>query len=366
MNIAILGSRGIPANYSGVEEAVEQLAKRLAQRGHKLIIYCRPSYINKEEDLHKNIKPIIIPTLENKYLGTFIHVFLSTIDILFRKIDVVHFNALGPSFFSFLTKIYAKKTVVTVQGLDWQRKKWGPLAKGFLKFCEYAAIYFPDRTIVVSRRLKKYFENKFGKEVYYIPNGVEIHPDLINPDEYSHFGLEKNQYILFVGRLVPEKNIELLITAFNQIKTKMKLAIVGLVKTNDKYVRSLMKTKNLNIKFLPFIARPLLETLYRGAYIFVLPSSVEGMSLALLEAMSYGKCALTSDIPECLEAIEDAGMSFKLNDSRDLAEKMKMLIDNPALVKEYGIKARATVALKYNWETITDEIERLYYSLVLK
>lgn len=370
MNIAMLGSRGIPANYSGVETVVEEISKRLAERGHKVMVYCRPNCKTSQRVAYnKNIRLVTLPTINTKHLGTIVHVFLSTLHILFKEIDVVHFQALGPSIFSFLPRLFGKKTVVTVQALDWQRKKWGPIAQRFLKLCEYSSIYFPHRTIVVSKRLKNYFEEKFKKKVHFIPYGVEISQEIISSeysDEYRLTGLEENKYILFVGRLVPEKGVHHLIKAFNEIKTDMKLVIVGESSFTNQYVKFLKEISNSNVIFIGFVKGRLFEELYKGAYIFVLPSEVEGLSISLLEAMKYGKCVLTSDIPECLEVIEDAGFYFKLNDEMDLSSKLQILIDNPKLVEEKGLKARIAVIKKYNWDAIIDEIERLYFLISLR
>ncbi len=370
MNISIVGSRGIPANYSGVEKAVEETAKLLAERGHKITVYCRPAKNKgKQISYNKNIKLIILPTINDKYLGTIIHVFLATLHVLFSKVDIVHFQALGPAFFSFLPRIFGKKTVVTVQGLDWKRKKWGSCARKLLKLCEYSSIYFPNKTIVVSKQLKKYLEEKFKKKVYFIPNGVEVYKGSILPEsanEYQSLGLAENKYILFVGRLVPEKGLHCLIKAFSKLKTDMKLVIAGEPSFTDEYVNSLKKISNVNIIYMGFVNGRLLEILYKGAYFFVLPSEVEGISLALLEAMGYKKCVLTSDIPECLEVIENAGFSFKLNNAENLKTKLQMLIANPKLVEEAGLAARDIVIKKYDWGIITDEVEKLYFSLAVQ
>lgn len=367
MNIAILGSRGIPANYSGVEKAVEEISIRLAKKGHKILIYCRRSNIRRVNSYNKNIKLTTLPTINTKHLGTIIHVFLSAIHVLFKQADIVHFHALGPSVFSFLPRLFGKKTIVTIQGLDWQRKKWGPFAQKFLKLCEYSAIYFPNETIVVSKMLKEYFEKKFKRKVHFIPNGVNIFQEKIgqeNPSGYKLKELEERKYILFVGRLVPEKGLYCLIKVFSKLDTAMKLVIAGNSSFTDNYVKFLKEISNSNVIFIGFIGDKKLEELYRHAYLFVLPSEIEGLSISLLEAMSYGKCVLTSDIPECLEVIENAGFHFKVNDELDLKLKLQMLINNPNLVEEKGFEARDIVSKKYNWNSISDEIENLYLSLV--
>jgi glycosyltransferase involved in cell wall biosynthesis len=361
MKIAMVGARGIPASYSGVEKSVEELAKRLAEKNHEILVYCREN--NKHKQVHKNVNLVTLHTLKSKHFGTIIHVLLSTVHLLCKRIDIVHYHALGPSVFSFLPRIFGKKTVVTVHGLDWKRKKWNCIARFFLRFCEYPAVFFPNKTIVVSKTLKKYFETKYKKEVHYIPHGVEIiAKDISDKPEILRFG--DDGYILFVGRLVPEKGLHYLIKAFNELDTDLKLCIVGVSSFTDNYVRYLKRIAGPGIQFMGFVQGDALEKLYRNAYLFVLPSEIEGLAISLLEAMSFGRCVLTSDIPECLEAIDHCGFSFKSKDYDDLNKQLKYLIDNPALVKEFGRKAAEFVIKTYNWDKVVKATEEIYLACV--
>ncbi len=353
----MVGSRGVPASYSGIEEAVEEISARLVDKGCRVIVYCRIS--GNRQRIYRGIERISLPAIETKHLGTIVHVFLSTLHLLFKKIDIVHYHALGPSVFSFLPRLLGKKTVVTIHGLDWKRKKWGVVARFFLRLCEYSAILFPNKTIVVSNTLKDYFEGKFRKEVYYIPNGIKILPE-DKAEGLDKYGLKENNYILFVGRLVPEKGIHYLIEAFIELKTEMELVILGKSSFTDGYVRSLERMSNSRVKFLGFIPNERLKLLYENAFLFVLPSEIEGLPISLLEAMGYGKCVVASDLPECREVIGDCGFLFRAKDYNALNRQLQKLIDNPELVKETGIKAKGYITQRYNWDRITDETERLY------
>jgi len=359
MKIAIVGTRGMLWRYSGIEVSVNEAAKCLGERGYKIVIYCRklknvliPGY------LCKNIKLVYIPTVNSKHLGTFIHAFFSTLHLIFSDIDIAHFHALGPSFFAFLPRLFGKKTIVTIHCLDWKRKKWKYPAKIFLKICEYTAIFFPHKTTVVSKTLKYYFEKKFRKNIYFIPNAVNIN----NPSQQEEGNIKKLNYMLFVGRLVPEKGIHHLIKAFNALDTDKELIIAGESSFTDDYAAYLRRMAGKNTKFLGFVGDRELDRLYRNAYIFILPSEVEGSSLSLLEAMSYGRCVVVSDIPECLEIIHDCGISFRCGDYLDLKDKLQYLIDNPDIVSMMGLKARRRISERYNWDIIIDELERLYLS----
>ncbi len=357
MKIAIIGSRGIPARYSGVERAVEEVAKRLVRKGHEVTVYCRPG--THSEDEYQGIKLVFLPTWHSKNFGTFIHVLLATTVVIFGKADVVHYHALGPSFFSFFPRIFGKKVIVTVHCLDWQRKKWGFIARVFLRFCQYPAIFFPHRTIVVSQALKEFFEKKFRKTVYCVPNGAGPVP-LVELSGAARNGCEKDRYVLCVGRLVPEKGVQYLIKAFNELKTDLTLVLAGESSFTDQYVRSLKLIAGPKVRFLGFVDGPALGSLYKNAYMVVLPSELEGAPLVLLEAMNYGKCVLSSDLPECLEILGASGVYFRSQDYSDLRKQLEGLLAAPSLVQEYGEKAGNRVKRFYIWDKVVDETERIY------
>jgi glycosyltransferase involved in cell wall biosynthesis len=359
MKIAIIGTRGITSQYSGIEKSLKETALRLANRGHLIYAYCQNNHNYFQKINHKNIKLIYLPALKNRYLETCSHTLLSLLHLLFfnLNIDIVHIHALGPALFSFLPKVFNKKVVVTVHGLDWQRKKWSIVPKIVLKIGEYSAGYLPDKTIVVSKNLKSYFHDKFNKRFFYIPNGANI-PVIGNP-----FFRKEKKYILFVGRLTPEKEIDLLIRAFNQLNTNLKLVIAGGASYHKRYLLSLKRIATPKIKFPGFKEKEALDNLYRNAYLFVLPSSVEGSPLALLEAMGYGLCVLTSKIKENQEIVGNSGILFESGNCTDLKNKLKHLINDPGLVESLGKKARQKVKSEYNWEKIITNLENLYKSL---
>lgn len=354
--IAHIGSRGIPANYSGVEKVIEETSKHLTNEGFKISIYCHSKDFELSE--YCGIKLIKLPTITTKHLTTFIHSLLSTVHVLFTDTDIAHYHCLGPSIFSFIPRFFGKKTIVTVQGLDWKRKKWNPIAQFLLKLCEIPAMYFPNKTTVVSAYLQNYFIHKYNKKTYYIPNGVSLplHPPLST--------LHPNNYILFVGRLVPEKGVHYLIKAFNLIDTEKELWIAGSPSFTEKYVSKLNEISGPKIKFLGPVYGDKLAELYKNAYCFVLPSEIEGCPLSLLEAMSYGKCCLVSNLPECIENISECVVSFKNKDYVDLKEKLKYLIVNPYLVENLGKKAKEKAEQLYSWDKIMPLWKEIYHGLL--
>jgi glycosyltransferase involved in cell wall biosynthesis len=293
LKISMLGSRGIPTNYSGIERALEETCPRLVQRGHQVTVYTQ-SDVAYDRDEFKGVTIKRVPAIKTKHLETLTRVIGSLGRELLEQNDIIHFHALGPSVFSCVPRIFANKTVVTVHGLDWQRKKWGALARRFLRMAEYASAKFPNTTIVVSQALKKYYDTKYNIKTVYIPNGVTI-PSLRRPKLIKRYGLSEENYILFVSRLVPEKGCHYLIEAFKRLATDKKLVIAGSSSHTETYEEQLhaLSNNHPNIVFTGFVSGELLEELFSNAYLYVLPSEIEGLSLSLLEAMSYRRCVVT-------------------------------------------------------------------------
>ena len=362
MRIAFLGGLGIPADGrrgGGIENYMEQVGTRLVRRGHEVTVYCR-SFYTRQNGYYKGVRIVRLPTIRSKHLEAFVHTFLSSIHCAFGNYDIIQFHALGPSFFSIIPRLFGKRTVVSVRGLDWRREKWGRFASWFLRKCEYCAVHFPSKTTVVSPVLKDYFQKKYSIPVTYIPNGftppVFREPNLIR----EQFGLSRDEYILFVGRLVPEKGCHLLIEAFKELETEKKLVLVGGASHTESYVEHLKRIADDRVVFVGNAKGPLLEELYTNAYLFVLPSTIEGLSNSLLEAMSYGKCVLTSDIPENKVIVEGHGFTFRTGDKEDLKVKLKRLLQDGSMVKALGRKARLWVEDRFSWETVTELTERFY------
>lgn len=374
MKIAFIGQKGIPVTFGGVEYHVEGLSKRLVKRGHEVSVYVRNWYTKRNLSHYEEIKLIHTPTIRTKHLDAVTHTFISSMDSIFRNYDVVHFHALGPSFFCPIPKLARKKVIVTVHGLDWQAKKWKGFAKTFLRFCEYLAVHFPDETIVVSKTLKDYFKRKFGKECTYIPNGINISKLRSAKLIREKYGLEGKDYLFFMGRLVPSKRVEWLIKAFKvMLNTKnlmpnVKLVVSGGSSATDNYVRKLKKIAqgNKRIIFTNYITGHEKEELFSNALLFVLPSSIEGLPIALLEAMSYGVPCLASDILAHQEIITDGveGFLFQSNNFYNLVAKLDQLLKNLKRLKTVTQKAKQKVEKEYNWSKIIDKVEEVYHRVL--
>jgi glycosyltransferase involved in cell wall biosynthesis len=362
VKIAMIGQKGFPATYGGIERHVEEVAVRLVERGHTVSVYCRHDY-TPARGPHRGVRRIHQPSLNTKHLGTATHVVASVADSVFRDFDLVHFHALGPSLFSWVPRLAGRRSVVTVHGLDWQREKWGPAASWLLKRCETAAVRFPDRTIVVSQTLQRYFRERHRRETVYVPNGTTL-PPLGRSGDVRRFGLEPGRYVLFVGRLVPEKGVHYLLDAYRKVRTELPLAIAGGYAFAPEYQEQLQARASERVRFLGYVFGEALDDLWANAHFVVLPSTLEGLSIALLEALSHGRCALVSDIPENLEVADGCAPVFRSRDVEDLRARLQDLLDHPERVREYEGMARRRIEERFSWDRVVDRLEAVYQEVL--
>lgn len=359
MRIAFIGQKGIPATYGGVEDFTEEVAVRLAQRGHQVTVYCRP-YSSSSLQKYKGVKLKRVKSITTKHLDALSHTFLCSIDSLRRNFDVIVYQALGPSSLCFIPRLWGDTKVVTItHALDWQRKKWNKVARLLLRVAETPAVRFPDKAIVISDGLKSYFENKFAREVEKITPGVGA-PVFREVDGIKKFGLEKEKYILFLGRLVPEKGCHYLISAFERIETDMKLFVGGNGFFSDDYVQRLHSRSSSKIIFGGYVSEELKEELLSNAYLYVLPSELEGLPQSVIEALSYGRCVLVSDIPANLETCGRWGHTFKNKDIDDLRRKLIELVNSKDLVKREERQRKEYVTKNFSWDKTVDDLERIF------
>jgi glycosyltransferase involved in cell wall biosynthesis len=361
LRVAFIGGRGVISKYSGIETYYEEVGKRLAKMGNDVTVYCR-TYFTPSVKQHNGMRVVRLPTIRSKHLETLVHTILSTLHVMFSRCDVVHYHALGPALFSVFPRLVGKKTVVTVQGLDWQRKKWGRIASAVLRLAEQASVKLPTATMVVSQTLQQYYRDHHRVEPIYVPNGTMLRKR--RPiSQLRKWGLEADGYILFMGRFSPEKNCHLLIEAYEKIETPVKLVLAGGSSHSDAYVDDLRRHQSDQIRLLDWVSGDVLEELLTNALLFVLPSDLEGLSLALLDAMGAGICALTSDIPENREVVEDAGFTFQRGDVRDLERMLRLLLMDPQVREAAGYKAQERAWKHYLWPQIAVDIERVYSRL---
>lgn len=347
----------------GIEIVVKELCTRMAKNGYTVTCYNRSGhhvsgaeYDKKTE--YEGINQKCVPTIEKKGLAAVSSSFFAALYSAFGKYNVVHIHAEGPAFFSWLPKLLGKRVIVTVHGLDWQREKWkSGFGSKFIKQGEKNAVKYADEIIVLSKGVHDYFRNQYGRETRFIPNGVN-RPEIRKAELITDkFGLTKDSYILFLGRLVPEKGIRYLIEAFKNVKTEKKLVIAGGSSDTDSFMKELkeLAKDDKRIIFTGFVQGQMLEELYSNAYIYTLPSDLEGMPLSLLEAMSYGNCCLVSDIQECTEVVEDKALIFKKSNVQDLQNKLQEACDRTEKVMELKQQAADYICKKYNWDDVVEE-----------
>lgn len=373
LRIAMIGHKRIPSREGGIEIVVDEISTRMVQLGCQVDAYNRygrhtagKKFDQNRGKYYNGIRLITIPTPKNSSMNAVVYSFLATVRALFGRYDIIHFHAEGPCMMIRIAKLFRKHVVATIHGLDWQRSKWGNFASDMIKFGEKTAVKYADEIIVLSRNVQDYFRKVYGRETLFIPNGIN-YPELRNADMIcERYGLKKDGYILFLARIVPEKGLHYLIEAFRQINTEKKLVIAGGSSNSNEYVQRIheMASKDDRIIFTDFVHGQCLEELYSNAYVFVLPSDVEGMSISLLEAMSYGNCCLVSDIPENAEVIEDKAVVFKHGNVQHLADRLTFLLDHPEEVARYQKETTEFICQKYNWDKVVEQTIAIYKEII--
>lgn len=364
MKIALLGTRGIPACYSGFETFYENLAVRLVQRGHNVTVYNRKQYVNYPSEYYKGVRLVTLPTIRSKQLDTLFHTFISVIHALFKRYEIAYFCIVGNSPLTILTRMFGIKTILNVDGEDWKRGKWQGSEKVYLKLSERIATIFPHVVISDSEVIRKRYLQDYKTETIFIPYGANIAKSS-DTSYLTKFGLEREKYILFVGRLVPENNADLLIKAFSELKSDYKLVIIGDAPYVEGYKEELKRMAGQNVIFTGYLFGEGYASLSSHCYVFVLPSGVDGTRPVLLDQMGFGNCVLVNNSPANIEVIGDTGLSFNGKDGTvDLVGKMEFLLNRPEAVRNYRKKAIERVETLYSWDAITLKYEELFRSLV--
>ncbi len=372
----MIGQKGIPARSGGIERHVEELSVELATRGHDVLVFCRSWYVWPIRD-YKGVRCIKTWGITTKHLDAITHTFTSILRATSEKVDVYHFHGVGPALLSWLPKILrpSAKVVVTFHCIDRHHQKWGTFARLMLNLGERMACLIPDATISVSKTLETYVRLSYGVDAKYIPNGAQVLMHDADPKLLKPFGLEPNQYLMMCARLVRHKGAHVLIEAWKKLKREhpelvanKQLAIVGGSAFTDDYVQELheLAKNEPSIVLTGNQTSETLHALFGNAYAFVHPSESEGLPIAILEEMSYGKCVLSSDIPENLELTKEHGLTFKTGDVKDLVKQMKMMLENPEQVQAVGAEARTYIAKTYDWKDIAETTEYLYELLWLE
>jgi glycosyltransferase involved in cell wall biosynthesis len=357
MHIAMVGCRGIPATYGGVEKAVEELAVRLVRQGHQVTVLCRRHYTPKMST-YENVRLVRLPTIREKHLEMIVHTVLSALYLSVKSCDLVHVHSVEPAVVvPFLRRFHP--VVATSHGQTYRRDKWGPVFKALSRLAERIFIAAPDKCTAVSRTLSTYYAQTYGRTVEYIPNGITP-PEPAGPELLRQFGLEPDRYILFVGRLLATTGPKLLIDAYNRIRPGLKLVVAGGSSHTAQYERLLRKEANGDILFLGYQYGASLRALYAHCRVFVFPSDIEGLPLVLLEALSFLRPVVYSDIPENREIADGLGIPFRCGSVEDLAEKLQYALSDTKLweARRRGVPER--LSGEYNWDRVADQYLRIY------
>ncbi len=369
MKIAVVGVKGLPAKQGGIEHYCEALYPRMVEQGHTVDLYARSSYIRKSWLSiyeHHGVRVICLPSLPFRGLDALTNSGLAALVCTLRGYDVIHFHALGPSLFSFIPRLLSSaKIISTCQGLDWQRGKWGKSSSSVIRLGEKTAAKYAHNVIVVSRALQDYFKDTYNLDSVYIPNAPGIYA---KSDPNFAFvkstGLQPNKYLLFLGRLVPEKRPDLLLQAFGQLsQSDWKLVLAGGDSDTTDYISELsdLAGENSNVVFAGELRGSHLAEMVRGAGVFVLPSDLEGLPLAMLEAMREGVPVVASDISPHQQLVgSDRGILFKAGDITSCAVALKEALRQPQQLASMAQKAQRYIQNNYTWGKITADNLAVY------
>jgi glycosyltransferase involved in cell wall biosynthesis len=356
MKIAILGTRGIPANYGGFETFAEQLGTRLAAREHEVTVYGRKHYSKSSDRFYKGVELVILPTIRHKYFDTVVHTFLSILHAVPRKYDVILICNAANSIFAYIPRLFGTPTLVNVDGLERKRRKWNWIGRTYYRLSEWLSTFMPTAIVTDAQVIQDYYATRYGVQSAMIAYGAEVARQPA-PEKLLRYGLEPESYVLYVSRLEPENNAHLVIEAYQSVKTEMPLVIVGGAPYANEYITRLKSTRDQRIRFLGFVFGEDYRALQQNAYCYIHATEVGGTHPALIEAMGAGNCTLALATPENREVVGDAGIIY--DSAESLAEKLCSLISDPSLIAEYRRRSMSRVMQHYSWEQVTDQYEEL-------
>jgi glycosyltransferase involved in cell wall biosynthesis len=356
----MIGAKGIPAVVGGVERIVEELSARLAERGHDVTVYARRAYAAPVPGgRHRGVRVRFAAAIPGKYTDTLSHAFLSLGDALLRRYDLLHVHSLGTAPILPPARLLGKRALFHVHGQEWKGGKWGARARAYFKWCEPVALRWARRTVVNSRASRDYYKTEYGRETTYIPNAVDVPPHR-DTGILDRLGLAPRGYLLFVGRLVPEKGAHHLLAAHRALGLDIPVVVCGEPAHSDDYARALRASAGPRVLFAGNVLGAELVDLYARSLLLVNPTERDAVSLVLLEAMGQGAAVLASDIPEMVEGVGGAGFHFRAGDADDLARVLGGLLARPDRLDEVREPARRRVRDEYSWPAVVDQFEKVY------
>lgn len=364
MKIALLGSRGIPARYSGFETFYEQLAIRLVQRGHQVTVYNRSPNISNVRGSYMGVRLVTLPAIPTKHLETISHTLLSSLHAISQRYDIAYYCIAGNSPLVWLSRMGGARTLLNVDGQDWAREKWGAFARWYQRRCESIAGSTTGVLIADAKVIQQRYRAEYNSKTVFAPYGAEIRNDS-RTAALQHWGLSPRNYLLFVSRLVPENAADLLLRAFRNVRTNMKLVIAGDATYSEQHKKDLRALADDRVVFTGYAFDETYAQLSSHTYLFVLPSGVDGTRPVLLEQMGFGNAVLVRNSPANMEVIGDRGFSFDQSQAAaSLAETLQTLIDSPASVDAMRLQAIGRIRNYYNWDRIADFYEDLFQCML--
>jgi len=338
----MLGNRGVPARWGGSDTAVEEIGSRLVERGHQVVVYCRRHNDTIPDRFYKGMERVVLPSPKIKSLDTLAHSLLSIFHaVLFNKADVLHFNGVGNSLLLPLVKIFPKKTVVTIDGPDWTRPKWGRVARAALRSSVPFMVRLADAIIADNVPIRKFLQSEYGRESYLIYYGADRRPRL-ETDVLEKHGLQPGKYCMCAGVLTPDKGQSVAIEAYRELKTELPLVVLGVTPYPEVeyYGKMLRESADPRVRFLGYIPDEGFKQIVNHALLYLHPLLADGSSPALIQALGMGKCVIASDLPETMGIVGDAGVSFPAGDAPALRAAIQRLLAHPEEVAEYEERAR--------------------------
>ena len=362
MRVAFLGSRGVPARYSGVETFVEQLGIRLVERGHEVTVYSRCHHTGERVRNYRGMRVVHVRGIATKHLDTITHTFISCLHVLFDRHDVIVMCISGNSPLAFIPRLRGSKVVLNVDGSDWRRKKWGRIARSYIRASEWLATRLPNATVTDSRVMHQYYLERFGVHTECILYGADMPPPE-HPGALQRLGISPQGYLLLVGRLVRENCVQHLVDAFESLETSLECVIVGDAPYEKAYIADL-KRRGPHVHFTGYQFGDAYRELMQNAFAFILCTEVGGTHPVLVEAMSAGNCVVVNDTAANLEVIGEAGIPYPGTEgAAGLRKVLEELVHDESRVERYRGLARARVQSEYSWEAVTTEYERLFARL---
>jgi glycosyltransferase involved in cell wall biosynthesis len=358
--VAIAGIRGIPANFGGSETVVEQLGEIHAQWGWDIVVYCRRHRNTTDASHHKGMRRVVLPSINKLGLDTPTHSLLSTLHVIAtNSADLVHFHGVGNAMFAPILRLFGKRTVITVDGFDWRRPKWGPTARWVLRRSFEWAVKWADAVIADNRPVHDWIRSQLGGDTHLIHYGTDL-SQVEGEEALARFGLKSREYMLFVGALVPDKGAHLLLEAYEGLATDKKLVVVGDTPYFSDYADKLRSTQDKRVVFTGYLYGKEYRQLLQHAYVYAHPLLAEGTSPALLQAMAARNCVVVGDLPETLDVVGDTAIVFKRGDPVAMRERLGYALAHPEEVADRRARARRRVEEQFTWPRIAAQHAGVY------